>query len=37
MGSFLPLHDIIQYLTLIVADGLILAFWWFVMSRLGDR
>ena len=37
MGTVLPLRDVIQYLTLIVGDGLILAFWWFVMSRLGDR
>jgi hypothetical protein len=37
MGTVLPLRDVIQYLVLIVADGLILAFWWLVMSRLGDR
>jgi hypothetical protein len=37
VGTILPLSDVVQYLTLIVADVLILAFWWFVMSRLGDR
>ena len=37
MEKYLPLSDVLSYLTLLVADGLILAFWWFVMSRLGDR
>lgn len=35
MGYFF--HDLIQFLILAGADGLILVFWWFVMSRLGDR
>jgi hypothetical protein len=34
--DYLPFDDIGQYSLLVVADALILMFWWFIMSRLGD-
>jgi hypothetical protein len=36
-NAYLPLRDVFWYALMIGADVLIVMFWWFVMSRLGDR
>jgi hypothetical protein len=36
-NKYLPLGDVGWYALMIVADILIVRFWWFVMKRLGDR
>jgi hypothetical protein len=36
-NPYLPLRDILWYGLMVGADVLIVLFWWFVMSRLGDR
>jgi hypothetical protein len=36
-NEYLPWDDFLRYALMIVADVLIVMFWWYVMSRLGDR
>lgn len=36
-NDYLPWDDFLRYGLMVVADVLIVMFWWFVMSRLGDR
>jgi hypothetical protein len=36
-NDYLPISDAGWYTLMIVADIIIVRFWWYVMSNLGDR
>ena len=36
-NDYLPISDAAWYALMIVADVIIIRFWWFLMKNLGDR